>query len=317
MTGEQIIGAAGIVAGRIVQEAVKDIREADQTIRKELVAAARDTEPFRQGAHIRARRIAVKEAFFLQVFRPIRKMLGLSAEYFEYGFEEDMRSRVEAIPEEHRVAPKPSIAAPAMLGLAFSVDEPELKKLYLDLLASASDDRLSKGVHPAFVEVIRQLTAEEIPVLAYPLGTNMVMPVARIVGKTEGGAEIKLLTHLMELVTSCPGLDTAPALLPTYVDNWIRLGLVEVIYSGERLARAGAYEWVDTRPELQHLRENHGDPAIRSVEAVMGVLKPTSFGVAFANAVGMEKSDALLDYLSLQVRAYSEAVDAPGGSMTN
>jgi hypothetical protein len=300
MTGEQIIGAAGVVAGRIVHEAAKDMRETDQTIRKELVAAAKDTEPFRHGAHIRARRIAAKEAVFLQVFRPIRKMLGLSAEYFEYGFEDDMRPRVEVIPAEHRVAPKPSIAAPAMQGLAFSLDEPELRKLYLDLLASASDDRRNKGVHPAFVEVIRQLTAEEIPVLTYPLAT-LALAAASVVGKTKEGAQLILRSHLLEVVDTCPGLDSIPELLPTYVDNWVRLGLVDVQYD-EHLARAAAYDWVEEHPDFKAAKENQRDPVIISVEFVRGILRPTAFGVAFAKAVGMEKSEAYLDYINEQVQ---------------
>ena len=213
-----------------------------------------------------------------------------------------MRPRVEAIPEEHRVAPKPSIAAPAMQGLAFSLDEPELKKLYLDLLASASDDRHNKSVHPAFVEVIRQLSAEEIPILAYPLGSHMVLAMARVVGKTADGAQISLLSHLTEHIDSCPGLDVASELLPTYVDNWVRLGLVEVVY-GERLARAGAYAWLDRRTEVQHLRDTSKDGAIVSVETETGVLRPTAFGYAFANAVGMEESAVFLTYLNNQVLA--------------
>ena len=302
MTGE-ILGAAGAIAGRIVGETAKDIRETNQTIRKEIISAAKETEPFKQAAHTRAKRIAIKETVLLQMYRPIRKMLGISADYFEHAFEDDMGPRVESIPEQHRVAPKPSIAAPAMQGLAFSLDEPELKELYLDLLAAASDGRHSDAVHPAFVEVIRQLSAEEIPILAYPLGSDVHMPVVQIVGVGEDLGTVVLHSHLMEIIDSCPGLDTATDLLPMYVDNWVRLGLVDVSYTSW-LLRAGAYEWADERQEFQTRRENLSPPFVK-VEIKKGLLKSTAFGTSFALAVGMGRSKALLDHVKEQTKAAS------------
>lgn len=302
MTGE-IIGAAsaGVAVGRIVGETAKDIRASDNAIRMELVTAAKETEPFKQAAHIRAKRIALKEAAFLQVFRPIRKMLGISAEYFEHGFETDMAPRIDVIPEEHRVSPKASIAAPAMQGLAFSVDEPDLKKLYLDLLASASDARQIGSVHPAFVEVIRQLSAEEIPILTYPLGSKLAFPLARIVGWMKSGGSLSLISHLMEPVHCCPGLDVESEFFPTFLDNWVRLGLVEVSYT-ESLARAGAYDWIDLHPKVGRPPSEWNDESIIRVETKRGIMRPTDFGKAFAKAVGMEHSEPLLTYINEQVR---------------
>lgn len=290
MTGDPIIGAAGLVAGKIVKEAAKNHRETEQSINKELVAAAKDTKTFKQAAHIRAKRVAVKEAVFLQLFRPIRKLIGLSAEYFEHNFEDDMRGRIEAIPEEHRVAPQPIIAAPAMQGLAFSLDEPDLKKLYLDLLASASDDRQSGKVHPSFVEIIRQLTGDEVKLLTKPLGTGNPIPVARVRMKfTSESAHgwTNLRSH--PLTDPETGLAVENELDATYVDNWVRLGLVEVLY-GKYLTREGAYDWVEDRPEFKHLQGVHtSDHAV--IEAEWGILQSTDFGATFAGAVGMTPAE--------------------------
>ena len=63
------------------------------------------------------------------------------------------------------VAPKASLAAPAMQQLGFSLDEPALKEMYLNLLATASDNRSNSAAHPSFVEVIKQLSAEETQIL--------------------------------------------------------------------------------------------------------------------------------------------------------
>ncbi|MBT2531631.1 DUF4393 domain-containing protein [Arthrobacter sp. ISL-48] len=292
MTGDPIIGAAGVIAGKIVKGAAQDIRETEQTINKELVAAAKETETFKQAANTRAKRIAVKEALFLQLFRPIRGLIGLSAEYFENNFDEDMRERIAAIPEKHRVAPKPIIAAPAMQGLAFSLDEPDLKKLYLDLLASASDDRQINRVHPSFVEIIRQLTGKEVELLEYPLGTGTSVPVARIRRKLTSPASgwSILRTHLLPLTDSETGLDAENELDATYVDNWIRLGLIEVTY-GTFLTREGAYDWVENRPEFKQLQSLYTNES-SAVEAEHGILRSTDFGSSFADAVGMRPASS-------------------------
>lgn len=289
MTGAEIIGTAGVLAGKIVTETAKDIRETEKTVRKELVAVAKETEEFKQAARVRAKRIAIKEVAFLQVFRPIRKLIGLSAEYFEHGFEDDMKPRLEAIPEENRTSPKPTIAAPAMQGLAFSLDEPDLKKLYLDLLASASDDRRSGSVHPAFVEVIRQLAAPEVELLAFPLSTGTPLAMVRIRRKqtSGGGGFTTLAPHVMALTDTTTGLPAENNELAMYVDNWIRLGLVEVDY-GTYLTREGAYDWAETRPELLHLRALHTSDTA-TVHVQKGLLQPTSFGINFGEAVGMTR----------------------------
>jgi hypothetical protein len=285
MTGEQILGAAGVVAGKIVTETVKDIREADATIRKELVSAAKETPAFRQAANTRAKRIAVKEAMFLQLFRPIRGLIGLSAEYFENNFDEDMRERIQAIPEEHRVAPKPIIAAPAMQGLAFSLDEPNLKDLYLDLLASASDARTNEKVHPSFAEIIRQLTGEEASLLSRPLGSAPHVPIVRLRGVLPEGGGTTLVSHLLPLINIHSGVPIEDPQVATYVDNWVRLGLVDVVY-GTYLLREGAYDYVQARPEYLRLEATHANTEL-VLDIERGLLRPTDFGRAFAEAVGM------------------------------
>jgi hypothetical protein len=79
--------------------------------------------------------------------------------YFNNFFQTDIKAATADIPEEDLIEPKPSIAAPALQALAFAHEEPDLKDLYLKLLACAMDSRNSSKAHPAFVEIIRQLTA--------------------------------------------------------------------------------------------------------------------------------------------------------------
>lgn len=81
---------------------------------------------------------------------------GKAKGYFATRFKDDLASNTAQIPPELLNEPKASLAGPALQGLAFSHDEPDLKDLYLRLLATAMDSRNAASAHPAFVEILRQ-----------------------------------------------------------------------------------------------------------------------------------------------------------------
>ena len=64
--------------------------------------------------------------------------------YFTERFPADMAQKAASIPPEAVVEPKASVAGPALQGLAFCHEEEDLKEMYLNLLASAMDDRVAK-----------------------------------------------------------------------------------------------------------------------------------------------------------------------------
>jgi len=81
--------------------------------------------------------------------------------YFAGKFQLDIAEKAKSIPPEHIVEPKASIAGPTLQGLAFTHEEPNLKEMYLNLLATAMDGRAAAVAHPAFVEIIKQLDSED------------------------------------------------------------------------------------------------------------------------------------------------------------
>ena len=61
--------------------------------------------------------------------------------------------------------------------------------------------------------------------------------------------------------------------LPAYVDNWNRLGLIEVSYA-HFLTDVKSYEWVSTRPEYVRYTEQF-QPEGRTMSFDQGILTPT------------------------------------------
>lgn len=210
--------------------------------------------------------------------------------YFQGQFEHDLGEKVSKIPPEEITEPKPSIAGPALQGLAFALEEQELKEMYLNLLTSSMDKRCAHKVHPSFASIIQQLTAEEARAIAiYLESVNFQIAVVRDEIKSTGGNFRVLRKHLLNVVSKDSLEPVVIQNLEAIIDNFVRLGLVEVDYTTHSV-KPNAYDWVEKRPEYIELKNKH-DSGSSEVKFQKGVLNRTSFGEAFARAVGITVSN--------------------------
>ncbi|MDY3905210.1 MAG: DUF4393 domain-containing protein [Lawsonibacter sp.] len=75
--------------------------------------------------------------------------------------------KVKDIPTEKLVEPEAYVAVPAMQAFSYSMNSDELKNLYANLLASAINSDTKPQVHPAYVEIIRQMSPLDARALEY------------------------------------------------------------------------------------------------------------------------------------------------------
>lgn len=82
-----------------------------------------------------------------------------------------IREKIQNIPEEKLTEPEPYVAIPAIQQLTYSFDSQQLREMYANLLVSSMNSDKKKDVHPAFVELIRQLCPDEAKLLKriYPM----------------------------------------------------------------------------------------------------------------------------------------------------
>lgn len=207
--------------------------------------------------------------------------------YFSGRFQEDIAEKTQAIPPEHVVEPKASIAGPTLQGLAFTHEEPNLKEMYLNLLATSMDSRSASFAHPAFVEIIKQLDSDDARLVRGPLQSTTPIPIIQIQRKSNDNSGYNVLVqHLLNLTNSTTGAPVEDPRLPAMIDNWIRLGLVEVAYD-KHLADAARYAWVDQRPEFLRLSQAQKSDQAK-VEYEKGVMQRTELGKRFARAIGLQ-----------------------------
>jgi hypothetical protein len=206
--------------------------------------------------------------------------------YFAGQFQQDLAGRASAIPQEQIIEPKASIAGPALQGLAFTHEEANLKEMYLSLLATSMDGRVAADAHPAFVEIIRQLSSEEAGLIRGALQSLSAIPIVEVRLTTVGQKGWHVLaTHLLNLTDTESKQPTENSRIPAMVDNWLRLGLVDVDYS-KHLMDESSYAWVEQRPEVVRYRQVHENEQTK-LRFANGVIQRTALGIQFAKAVGL------------------------------
>jgi Abortive infection alpha len=299
MTGGEIVLGTAAVAGK------KALRDSSKT-KAQLIEIAKDSNSpaIHAAAESLARRIAAKQMVLLKIYKPLGKWLGLASDYFETQLAIDMAERIADIPEEQLTIPTLSVAVPAMIGLSYSLDEPSLKEMYLNLLAQATDTRTASKAHPAFPEIIKQLSPREaallqqilpyanLPIVNIQLRLHLegvdisafVQPsYISVTPPRDFGGIVILQSHILNTLDTS-GNPVVEEQQPVWVENWIRLGLIHVDYSTALVDEETFYGLFALRPEVMALTAEHGT-ATQTVQLGKGVLTPTSFGRLFAQAV--------------------------------
>lgn len=198
--------------------------------------------------------------------------------------------RLKNVPPENLVTPKPNVAAPALEALRYTGHESSLSDLYANLLATAMDKDTAQGAHPAFVEIIKQLTPDEAKLVSLFVNGRM-LPIINLrrefkpnaEGKSGGKDVLVNFSHL-GVVAGCE----FPDMTPTYIDNLCRLGLAEVPAFWEYTAK-GAYDALENDPLIKALiTAIENNPEIEPQIERKG-LRVTELGKLFARSCVVTK----------------------------
>jgi hypothetical protein len=137
----------------------------------------------------------------------------------------NLAEKLKDVPKERLVTPDPTLAGPALEALKYAGHSPNLRELYANLLATSIDAKTAHEAHPAFVDIIRQLTPDEAKILKY-IFEKMYLPIITVranIPKTKGGFDYFADFSDVAERTGCQ----FPNLTPQYLGNICRLGLAE------------------------------------------------------------------------------------------
>jgi len=199
-------------------------------------------------------------------------------------------------PHDRIHTPSPALAGPAIEAMRFVGPEPALRELYAKLLATAMDRETAQYAHPAYVEIIRQLTPDEARIVTlfaqkrqFPVVSVLwVEPTA--VGPTEAPARRMVNAFNVHLRNFSLLAEEAGCsfreLAPTYIDNLIRMRLIEKPDGLEAIDEA-LYAPLESHAKVTQCissLEKDRDPQKGRIETDRGILQVTDFGQQFVRA---------------------------------
>ena len=193
-----------------------------------------------------------------------------------------LADRLKDVPPEDIITPKPNVAGPAIEALRFTGHEDSLSDMYANLLAAAMDKSTASGAHPAFVEIIKQLTPDEAKLIALilqPLPFPLVTIRANHKEVARGGYEVAVNVSLLGGMAKLE----LPDLVPSYLDNLCRLGLAE-IPTGYTYSDTTLYTELENSPQVKAHQQKINQSPDLVWKLNRGAVKVTSLGRQFGSA---------------------------------
>lgn len=291
MTGPEMMIAGG--AAKAVEALAMSAAQGAQSDKDAVREAARGSQGLELAGHLYGQRLAIKEQVVLNLWKPLARFFGVSREYFETDFPRELAAKLDAVPNEELVTPKAAIVAPAMEALGYSLEEPDLKEMYLNLLAAASTRGRTDDVHPSFVDTIRQLDSREAGVLNKFLAARRVECARIKVNRPVGGYVVHADYVVRWERTDTKEPIALPPQMTAWINNWERLGLVRCTFSEHSIhpdPEVDLYAWVNNRPEYREAEERlpvtEEGEAGHSIDFDKGFIEATARGRGFFEAVG-------------------------------
>lgn len=233
------------------------------------------------------------------------KMLGYKADQLLEDFEEKLNKKGETIPKENLQAPDPMIAGPVIQSLGYTMHEENLRNMFTNLLVTGMNSALSNDAHPAFVEVIKQLSPDEAKVVIYlsemfqeksndssSIGRYRakdvpnILPIVNFSIKLAAGGTsiIKRNVCLITEKAQCRFADEEER----YIDNLSRLGILRIRFD-TWFTNADAYQEMERN--LDGLRSVFHAEDGRTLTVNKGILEITGFGRTFFAACVVDPSE--------------------------
>ncbi len=179
------------------------------------------------------------------VLKPIGEILGLfprTLKVFAGGWDKWLTNREESlvitakaveeklskIPESKIVSPSSYVAIPAIQQLCYCQNSRELQELYANLLVSSMNVDTRDKVHPAFVDIIKQLSPDEARIINKVMFIkNNILPLMDIKGFRKGEKRDGHQLLVTNFTTFGFDVIEIPDNICDYVDNLLRLNLFE------------------------------------------------------------------------------------------
>jgi len=194
--------------------------------------------------------------------------------------------RLHKLPSEQIVTPNPTIAGPALEALRFAGHDSTLREMYANLLATAMDAKTAQQAHPAFVEILKQMTSDEAKIVQLFV-SNDSSPLVSIhsVEIPDGNFRIRIKNFsLVGNEAKC----VAPERTPEYLDNLHRLRIIAIYEDDRALADNQLYQPLLDHQEVKDVLSQIASEQGKRSEIHKNLFEVTQLGREFIEACVME-----------------------------
>lgn len=213
--------------------------------------------------------------------QPIEKWV-LQREYNIAATEKLLAMKLEKVEPEKISPPEAYVAVPALQAISYCMDNEELRNMYANLLAKSMTDAERDGVHPGFVEIIKQMCPDEAKIMKYFVHRDSIPTVGIRCENTKhvGIHIIRMFSDVGETM-KCD----YPLKIEQYLNNLIRLGLLAGSEHGVSYADKTYYDTCRKHPHILQTQQDYTNrlidyPLVRITE---GYVYVTELGTAFCN----------------------------------
>lgn len=158
--------------------------------------------------------------------------------------------------------------------------------MFANLIANSIDSTTAKNVHPAFVEILKNLSPEEARILRCFIYENSHPLVdIRVNLPSQGFGEIYRNESVLGIKAGCLHLD----LTPSYLDNLCRLGVLSIPV-GQHLIGNDAYTEVLQLPHLASVINQSESAHQLNIKVMKKLIQVTKLGQRFIDTCVKDKN---------------------------
>lgn len=231
---------------------------------------------------------------------PLEKWI-LHREYAVKEVEALLEKKLQNVEPEKIITPEPYVAIPAIQATSYSMDNEEIRDMYASLLSKAMNTDFKDDVHPAFVDIVSQLSPADSQFFRYISNASQI-PVCKVRHQNRF-LSINTLSmlnikdddkHNSTLFTDMEylGKDLGSGFLNVNLDNLsnqqislslsnlLRLGIISTNY-GSAMEQSNYCPFAQL-PEIKSLLEHYPSDKEYETVIVMGTCELTPLGKQFA-----------------------------------
>jgi len=155
---------------------------------------------------------------------------------------ESIAPKIEKIPPKFRIEPSLIIAGPTIDAMKYCGSEPHIRELFANLLVTSMDSRSASDSHPAFVEMVKQMSPDEAKMLKFMArGYKENTPIIEVyraferMEKNKDGTPVVSISRVFGPYSPIAFYARCSNMLevPTLISNLARLEIIQILFPAD------------------------------------------------------------------------------------